>query len=270
MINAARAEGNSTLAISSARPLRAAGGSRNVTVYVGLAAAESSSRTTSILLPSRSSSGPRQYIPSLAEENGRTPRIKLTQNVAVVCAVWIRAQFVFRMVVTLPVGMLRLHRPDQRRVHDFDLIAAQFINTLVAAPEEVVLHRVTAKRVRGPVLGGYEKRVEERRVVVAMVYGAIVGLDVSAAEMLQAVNVVRMPVAQVLDFPMVGLDFPEHLLLVLAILKETHRRPARLRPRFDNAGDLDGEFASMLLECPDDASAGFILVEPVTFIKNRL
>ena len=74
VINAARAEGNSTVAISSARLLRAAGGSRNVTVYVGLAAAESSSRTTSILLPSRSSRGPRQYIPSVALENGRTPR----------------------------------------------------------------------------------------------------------------------------------------------------------------------------------------------------
>ena len=30
----------------------------------------------------------------------------------------------------------------------------------------------------------------------------------------------------------------------------------------------DVEFAVVFLECADDASAGFILVEPVAFIKN--
>src|SRR4029077_3347160 len=109
-------------------------------------------------------------------------------------------------------------RPDQRCIHDFNLVAAQFIDALVAAPKDVVLHCVTVQRVGGPVLGGYEKRIEKWRVVVAMVYGAMVGLDVTAAEMLQAIDVVCMPVAQVLDLPMLGLDFPEDLFLVLPIL----------------------------------------------------
>jgi hypothetical protein len=55
-----------------------------------------------------------------------------------------------------------------------------------------------------------------------MVYGAMVSLDVSAAERLQAVDVVGMPVSEVFDLPMMVLDFPEHPFLVLAVLKETH------------------------------------------------
>jgi hypothetical protein len=102
-----------------------------------------------------------------------------------------------------------------------------------------------------------------------MVYGAKVGLDVSVAEMLQAVDMVGMPVSEMFDFRMMVLDLPEHPFLVLAILKETNRRPARLRPRFDNAGDLEGEFSSVFLECADNASAGLVLVESVTFIKSR-
>jgi hypothetical protein len=101
-----------------------------------------------------------------------------------------------------------------------------------------------------------------------MVYGAKVGFDISIAQVLQAVDVVRMPVSEVFDLPMVVLDFPKYLFLVFTILKETHCRPARLWPRFDNAGNMEGEFPALFLERPDNTSAGFVLVEPVTFIKN--
>src|SRR5260370_24208900 len=77
-----------------------------------------------------------------------------------------------------------------------------------------------------------------------------------------------MPVPEVFDLRMMVLDFPEHPFLVLAVLKETDRRPARLGPGFNDAGNVDGEFSLVFLECPDNAPAGFVLVEPLAFIKD--
>ena len=71
--------------------------------------------------------------------------------------------------------------------------------------------------------GSDEQRVEERRVVVAMIDGAKVGLNVAAAQVLQAVDVVGVPVAEMLDVPVMVFDFAEDLLLVLPVLKETNR-----------------------------------------------
>lgn len=73
------------------------------------------------------------------------------------------------------------------------------------------------------VLGRHQQRVEEGSIVLAMVDVAMVRLDVSAAQMLQAIDMMRMPVAQMLDFMVPVFDFPENLFLILAVLKKTYR-----------------------------------------------
>src|SRR5437870_1610006 len=86
--------------------------------------------------------------------------------------------------------------------------------------------------------------------------------------MLQAVNMMSVPVSEMLDLRVMVLDFAEDLLLILTILKKTDRRPAGLRPGLDDAGNVDVDFAPVLLKCADDAAAGFILIESVAFIKH--
>ena len=54
-----------------------------------------------------------------------------------------------------------------------------------------------------------------------MVDGAMVGLHIAVAQVLQAINVMRMPVPEMFNLAMLVLDFPENLFLVLAILKKT-------------------------------------------------
>ena len=66
-----------------------------------------------------------------------------------------------------------------------------------------------------------------------VVDGAVISLDVAAAQVLQAVDVMRVPVSEVLDLAVLVFDFAEDLFLIRAILKEAHRRigvlAARLR-----------------------------------------
>src|SRR2546429_5805 len=86
--------------------------------------------------------------------------------------------------------------------------------------------------------------------------------------MLQAVNMMSVPVSEMLDLRVMVLDFAEDLLLILTILKKTDCRPAGLRPGLDDAGNVDVDFAPVLQKCADDAAAGFILIEAVAFIKH--
>src|SRR5580693_3428403 len=77
-----------------------------------------------------------------------------------------------------------------------------------------------------------------------------------------------MPVAQMFDFVVLVLDFPENLFLVFTILKKTHRGAPCLRAGLDDAGDVDVQFVLMLLICADDAAARFVLIEAVALVKN--
>src|SRR6266545_5665287 len=79
---------------------------------------------------------------------------------------------------------------------------------------------------------------------------------------------VGVPVPEMLDVPVTVFDFAENLLLVLPILKETDRVAACLRPGLNDAGDMDVEFVPVLPIGADDATACFILIKPVAFVKN--
>src|SRR5262249_43714716 len=144
----------------------------------------------------------------------------------------------------------------------------QFVDPLVLAPEEVVLHSVAAQRVRRAVLRGDEQRIKERRVVVAMIDGAKVSLNVAIAQMLQTVHMVGVPVSEMFNVPVLVFDLAEALLLVLTVLKETDGVSTCPRAGLDDAGDMDFKFVPVLLVRADDAAAGFILIKPVTFFKN--
>ena len=79
-----------------------------------------------------------------------------------------------------------------------------------------------------------------KTVLEALVPNILAGVsnDV-AAEILQAVDMMGVPVSKMFDLPVLVFDFPKNLLLVFAVLKKTDRRPARLRPGFNNTGDVN-------------------------------
>jgi hypothetical protein len=101
-----------------------------------------------------------------------------------------------------------------------------------------------------------------------VVDSAVVRLNVAAAQVLQAVDVMRVPVSEVLNFTVPVLDFAEDLFLIRAILKELDIGSAGLRPGFNDPSHGNVESAVVNLVRTNDATAGFILIKAVAFIKN--
>ena len=125
-------------------------------------------------------------------------------------------------------------------------------------------------RVAAAVLADDEQRVEEVGVVLLVVDGLEVGRLVAAAQRRIAVDVVRVPVAEMLDVGVVGFDRAEQLLLMVAVLKEIGRRPLRVRPRLQNALDLDVVAAVVVAIGAEEPAAGFIGVVLVALVEDRI
>src|ERR1700687_5317893 len=173
-------------------------------------------------------------------------------------------------MVALWVMMFRPRRPKHRRIDDLDVPLRNLIHTLVAATKDVVLYAVAPERVRSSVLRRHQQRIEKRSVVVAVIHVAVIRLDVSAAERHQAIDVVRVPVAEVFDLRMPALDLAENALLMRSVLKEAHRRAPRLWPSLDDAGDMQSELAGVFLESADNPTARLVLVEPIALVEDGL
>jgi len=58
-----------------------------------------------------------------------------------------------------------------------------------------------------------------------MIYCPAVGGDVARTQRAETIDVVCMPIAEVLNFRMAAFYFSKNILLVLAILEQCDRRP---------------------------------------------
>src|SRR5262249_25756931 len=120
------------------------------------------------------------------------------------------------------------------------------------------------------ILCNYEEGVEEGRVVVLVANRPPVRGDVALAESRKAINVMRMPVAEMLDFGMATLDVPEYTFLILAILKEADRTASCPWTGADDGRYLKRQCAMALGISTDDPSPGFIGLEQIAFIEDRI
>src|SRR5687768_2975007 len=85
----------------------------------------------------------------------------------------------------------------------------------------------------------------------------------------QAIDMVCVPVPEMLGLRMHLLNLPKDRLLMRTVLKETYARAPRARTGFDDPGDLDRENAPRFAIGSDHAPTGFIVGERVALVEYR-
>jgi hypothetical protein len=139
---------------------------------------------------------------------------------------------------------------------------------MVVTTKQIMFCLVTSLMIWG--LSNDEKRVEEIGIVVAVVHGCLVGGFIAGAEGSEAINMMRMPVPEVLDFRMNLFNGSKNALLIFAVVEETRWRPPCIRPGADDPEHLNLVVIVPLLICSYDPAASFINITPVTLVKYGL
>src|ERR1700683_3588958 len=139
------------------------------------------------------------------------------------------------------------------------------VHAVVVAAEEEVTHVIA--RVAG-VLAHHKKRVKEVGVVILMVDDVVIGGDVAAAQGRKAIDMMCMPVAQVLNVRVPGFDLAEHFLLIVSVLEETRAGPTCIRTRVDDASDFYFVMRSLAGKGAEQSAARLVYVIHVALVKD--
>ena len=78
----------------------------------------------------------------------------------------------------------QFRRPENWLIHDLDMLRRYFVRALISTAEQVVLYVVAAERIGSSVPCSHQKRIEKRSVMAAVIYGAMISFNVSAAKCL--------------------------------------------------------------------------------------
>ena len=103
-----------------------------------------------------------------------------------------------------------------------------------------------------------KKRVEKICVVLGVVDDPLISGVVPLAQSGQAIHMMRVPIAKMLDVRMLFFNLPEDSLLVVAILKEAGGGALRRGPRSQNTRQLNVMVGTFLLIGPDEPPAGLM------------
>lgn len=117
--------------------------------------------------------------------------------------------------------------PQGRCVFNGNVRVRNLVDRMVVATKQIVFCLVTSLMIGG--LSNDQKRVEEIRIVVAVVDGCLVGGFITGAEGSEAINVMRMPVPEVLDLRMKLFNRSKNAFLIFAVLEQARRRPLCIR-----------------------------------------
>ena len=102
------------------------------------------------------------------------------------------------------------------------------------AEQDEMLNLVATIPGRLGIAGGNQKRVEEIYVVVLVVNDSMVGVPVTLTQGWVTIDMMRMPVAQMLKLRVFSFQLPKHLLLMCSVLKQTRRTARRVRSRLND------------------------------------
>src|ERR1700720_2530748 len=125
------------------------------------------------------------------------------------------------------------------------------IDCVVVAAEKKVLDIVAGISAR--ILFHNQKCIKEISVVLGMVDRFEVGGLIAATQSRKSVDVVRVPIAEMLNVGMFCFQHPKHSLLMLAILEETCWRSIGIRARSQHARDLNVEVGAFFLVSANDS-----------------
>jgi CelD/BcsL family acetyltransferase involved in cellulose biosynthesis len=112
-------------------------------------------------------------------------------------------------------------RQQHGHIDDAHFVGRDLVDRPVVTAENKVLDRVAW--IAAAILAHHQQGVKEIDVVFLVVNGAEVGRLVATAQRREAVYVMRVPVAEMLDLGVACLDRAEQPLLVLAVLEKMRR-----------------------------------------------
>jgi hypothetical protein len=116
----------------------------------------------------------------------------------------------------------------------------------------------------------YKERVEEICVVFFVVDGPVICVVVTPAQCCQAIAMVRVPVAQVLNLRVSFFNLSEDIFLIIAVLKKTYGGALRLRARPYHSMQMDFIVLPGFAISAYQAPASFVRVIEVALVEYGL